>query len=304
MNDIFINYSSVDRAWVGMLAKALGSEGYSVRWDQNDLTTEDVSSRIRNSINNSKCVITVWSHASVQSFWVQSEALKAMEKQILIPVLCEQVIPPMPYATLATEALQNWKGDRTEMSYQHLLETIRTIIQSDTDKQAGKYIDNQDDTITDCSTNLMWKKYSEGQRTIACGKGMVRQYTWDNAVRRFKQASFAGYNNWRLPTIDELRSLVYCDKKEPLIEKSNWLSTTDNVCLKPSINNKVFPNTSPTKYWSSSTFYNKEEYAWSLDFDSGTDEENLKYYNASVRLVRNKASIDEGYIKSLNYTSG
>ncbi len=297
MNDIFISYSNTDRSWVAMLAKALSSEGYTVRWDQNDLTTE-------NSADNSKCVIVVWSHASVKSAWVQSEALKAMEQHRLIPVLCEQVTPPMPYVSLATEALQNWMGDREELSYQHLLQAIRKVIKPHSELYAGKYLDNNDDTITDYSTNLMWKKYSEGQRTIACGKGMVRQYTWDNAVRRFKQSSFAGYNDWRLPTIDELRSLVYCEQKETLKEQPSWTSIMEDKCIKPMINNKVFPNTSPTRYWSSTTFYNKDEYAWSLHFDSGCDEENLKYYNASVRLVRNSSSTDQGYIKLLNHASG
>jgi hypothetical protein len=297
MNDIFINYSSSDRPWVAMLAKALGSEGYSVRWNQNDLTTENI-------LDNNKCVITVWSHHAVQSFGVQSEALKAMEQRLLVPVLCEQVAPPMPYASLTSEAMQNWNGNREEQSYQHLLQTISKFTQPEIDLKKGKYLDNNDDTITDYSTHLMWKKYSEGQRTIACGKGMVRQYTWDNAVRRFRQVSFAGYNDWRLPTIDELRSLVHCDRKEPLIETNKTPSIMEKQCMKPAIDNKIFPNTSPTRYWTSSTFYNKDEYAWSLHFDSGNDEENLKYYNASVRLVRKQVSSDKGYIKLLNRTLG
>lgn len=280
-----------------MLAKALGSEGYTVRWDKNNLTTE-------NAFDDSRCVLTIWSHDSIRSSWVQLVALKAMEQRCLIPVLSEQVTPPMPYAALGSEALQNWNGNREDQSYQHLLQSIRKFTQPEVDLEKGKYFDNNDDTITDYSTNLMWKKYSEGQRTIACGKGMVRQYTWDNAVRRFKQVSFAGYNDWRLPTIDELRSLVYCDQKETLIETNNRLPVMENQCLKPTIDNKIFPNTSPTRYWTSTTFYNKDEYAWSLHFDSGNDEENLKYYNASVRLVRSRASNDKGYIKLLNHTSG
>jgi hypothetical protein len=306
MNDIFISHSSKDRPWVSLLAKALQADGYRVDWDKNHLTNENFAHVIQDTLDHCKCVITVWSTNSSESFWVKAETLAAMEQNQLIPVLCEHVIPPMPYASLATESLQSWNGDKNDLRYQHLLQTIRKFTQPEATLQAGKYIDNDDDTITDCSTNLMWKKYSEGQRSIACGKGMVRQYTWENAVNRFKQTSFAGYNDWRLPTIKELRSLTSCDRKvaSPLIEARHATTLLRDKCAKPAINHNIFPNTSPTRYWTSSTFFNKDDYAWTLHFDSGNDEESLKYYNASVRLVRNSEALDQGTIRLFNRSIG
>jgi uncharacterized protein (TIGR02145 family) len=228
-----------------------------------------------------------------------------MDQSCLIPVLCQQVTPPLPYASLMTETLQSWKGDKKDLHYQHLLETIRQYTQPEA-LQGGRYLDNYDDTVTDYSTGLMWKKFSEGQRSIACEKGMVRQYTWDYAVNRFRQTSFAGYNDWRLPTVEELRSLINCEYKlaTSLTENRYTTFSMEKQCGKPTINRDVFPNTSPTRYWTSTPFYNKEEYAWSLQFDSGKDEENLKYYNASVRLVRRGKCLDRGLIKLFNHASG
>ncbi|MCK5917725.1 MAG: DUF1566 domain-containing protein [Cocleimonas sp.] len=302
MNDIFISHSSKDRPWVSLLANALQADGYSVDWDKNHLTNENFAQVIQDTLDHCKCVITVWSTNSTESFWVKAETLGAMEQNQLIPVLCEHVIPPMPYASLATESLQSWNGDKSDLSYQHLLQTIRKFTQPEATLQAGKYIDNNDDTVTDCSTNLMWKKYSEGQSSITCGKGMVRQYTWENAINRFKQSSFAGYNDWRLPTIKELRSLTSCDRQ--VIAPRLATSLLRDQCSKPTINNNIFPNTAPTRYWTSSTFFNKEDHAWALHFDSGSDEESLKYYNASVRLVRNSERDDQGYIRLFNRSAG
>lgn len=306
MNDIFISHSSKDRPWVSVLAKALEAEGYTVNWDKNHLTPENFAHIIQDTLAQCKCVITVWSQPATRSFAVKAETLGAMEKNLLIPILSEHVTPPIPYASLATESLQSWSGDPNDLRYQHLLQRIRKFTQPEATLQAGKYLDNNDDTITDCSTDLMWKKYSEGQQSIASSKGMVRQYTWENAVNRFKQSSFAGYNDWRLPTIDELRSLIYCEKKvvSPLTEARHSTSLLRDKCIKPTINNHVFPNTSPTRYWTSSAFFNKGDYAWALHFDSGHDEEILKYYNASVRLVRQTQYLDQGYIKLFNGATG
>lgn len=306
MNDIFISHSSKDRPWVSLLAKALQAEGYRVDWDKKYLTNDNFAHVIQDTLDHCQCVITVWSTHSTDSFSVKAETLAAMEHNKLIPVLCEHVIPPNPYASLATESLQSWNGDQSDLHYQHLLQTIRKFTQPEAILQAGKYIDNNDDTVTDCSTNLMWKKYSEGQRSIACGKGMVRQYSWENAVKRFKQSSFAGYNDWRLPTIKELRSLTSCHRKvsSPLIEARYAPTLRYNKCAKPAINHHVFPNTSPTRYWTSSTFFNKDDYAWALHFDSGHDEESLKYYNGSVRLVRKTEGFDQGTIQLFNRATG
>ncbi|MCK5810631.1 MAG: DUF1566 domain-containing protein [Cocleimonas sp.] len=306
MNDIFISHSSNDRPWVSLLATALQAEGYRVNWEKNHLTNENFAAIIQDTFEQCQCVITVWSQQAITSFSVKAETLIAMEQNLLIPIFCEHVIPPMPYASLSTEALQSWKGDRNDLRYQHLLQTIRKFTQPEPILQAGKYIDNNDDTITDCKTNLMWKKYSEGQRDITCGKGMVRQYTWETAVNRFKQSSFAGYNDWRLPTVKELRSLVSCQQTvaSPLTEERHATSLMNEKCTQPTINKNVFPNTSPTRYWTSSTFFNKEDYAWALHFDSGNDEESLKHYNASVRLVRTSQMTDQGYIKLFNRSTG
>ena len=58
------------------------------------------------------------------------------------------------------------------------------------------YADNGDGTITDLNTNLMWAK-DPGSKL-----------TYDQAVAGAAGFNLAGYNDWRLPTIKELYSLI------------------------------------------------------------------------------------------------
>jgi hypothetical protein len=61
-------------------------------------------------------------------------------------------------------------------------------------------VDNGDGTITDRATGLMWEK---GGSSSALYYGKAKKY-----VKRLNQDNFSGYNNWRIPTLEELWSLM------------------------------------------------------------------------------------------------
>ncbi|MEN8905367.1 MAG: DUF1566 domain-containing protein [Clostridiales bacterium] len=58
------------------------------------------------------------------------------------------------------------------------------------------YTDNKDGTITDNNTNLIWQKETEDK------------ITWEEAVEGASKCNIGGYNDWRLPTVKELYSLI------------------------------------------------------------------------------------------------
>jgi len=70
------------------------------------------------------------------------------------------------------------------------------------------FVDNGDGTVTDRATGLMWQK-----------SGSSRSKSWRRAqsyVKELNSNKFAGYSDWRLPTIDELASLLQKSKKDGL----------------------------------------------------------------------------------------
>ncbi|MGH8554808.1 MAG: DUF1566 domain-containing protein [Gammaproteobacteria bacterium] len=79
--------------------------------------------------------------------------------------------------------------------------------------QAGadlSYTDNMDGTITDNNTGLMWAKKSG--ETVSNIHSVANLYSWQNAfaehVSGLNTDNFAGYNDWRLPNVKELQSIV------------------------------------------------------------------------------------------------
>lgn len=61
----------------------------------------------------------------------------------------------------------------------------------------NNFVDNDDGTVSDSATGLMWEKDDSGS-------GM----DWDSAISRCENATTAGYSDWRLPNIKELHSLT------------------------------------------------------------------------------------------------
>lgn len=59
------------------------------------------------------------------------------------------------------------------------------------------FVDNQDGTVTDEATGLMWQQADDGSRR-----------NWQDALSYAENSTFAGYSDWRLPNIKELQSIV------------------------------------------------------------------------------------------------
>jgi hypothetical protein len=70
------------------------------------------------------------------------------------------------------------------------------------------FVDNGDGTVTDRSTGLMWQK--TGSSTLR-SKGKAHGY-----VNKLNETRFAGYWDWRLPTIEEFASLLEREQKNGL----------------------------------------------------------------------------------------
>jgi hypothetical protein len=142
-----------------------------------------------------------------------------------------------------------------------------------TKQQIGKFI-IKDGIATDTETGLTWLRFAHGQRwengTVV---GDAERFKWDDAMKipdTFNQQGYAGYNDWRVPDVNELKTLI--DKIKGKF--GNYIDAD------------VFPENNGDWFWSSSPYASSSDIAWYVLFDYGYSGSNHKNVGSSVRLVR------------------
>jgi len=152
-----------------------------------------------------------------------------------------------------------------------------------------RYIAYDNGTAKDTVTGLTWMRCSVGQRweNGTC-TGKAKEFNWEQA--RQQTAIFAGHSDWRIPTIEELGTLVYCSNA-----KGNKFTNTvpnydgcwehDGDYDRPTIVQAVFPHTG-WGYWSGSPYAASSYFAWNVDFNLGSDSYYTRSSSRLVRLVR------------------
>lgn len=161
---------------------------------------------------------------------------------------------------------------------------------------SNRYQLNGDGTVTDLRTGLMWKRCSEGQiwTGYTC-EGKANKMRWDNAMPNGRQKSwpiFAGYDDWKLPTKEQLRTLVWCSNG--VNQKMAWRKSCNGKGVRvrnvnyrhPTIDTVAFPNAPAEGFWTSSAYNPDLADAWAVGFDHGYAEWHGRSSNGRVRLFR------------------
>ncbi len=128
-----------------------------------------------------------------------------------------------------------------------------------------------DNVVTDNKTGLMWKRCIEGLSGADCMTGTESTHTWQQALaipEALNVTGFAGFSDWRVPNIEELRSIAAIN------------------CYNPAINEVAFPNTASSRFWSSSPIAGFPSFAWIVVFYGGIDSYGYRGSVFRVRLVR------------------
>lgn len=107
--------------------------------------------------------------------------------------------------------------------------------------------------VTDTVTGLQWTK-EYGSRL-----------EWQESLSYCENLDYGGKTDWRLPNINELKTLVNRETHYP---------------------SSYFPEMPLVEFWSSSSYVNIPSYAWYFDFHSGNTVVDLKSDSVYARCVR------------------
>ncbi len=126
--EIFISYDNSDRERVRKLVAFLEGSGLSVWWDKRIPPGKTFHEVIEQAIGSAKCVIVVWSKESVKSRWVREEAEIGKEREILVPVLIDQIGLPIGFRSIQAARLLNWPEVQDEEQLNELLDSVKAIL--------------------------------------------------------------------------------------------------------------------------------------------------------------------------------
>lgn len=122
------------------------------------------------------------------------------------------------------------------------------------------FTDNGDGTVTDNCTGLMWQKEDDN----------IDRNWWSAVDHCNYLLTPSGYNDWRLPNVKELQSILDYSISQPMVDET------------------YFPSSSHT-YWSSTTLTGSGlwfDYAWYVVFSYGVTDFEDKIEEHRVRCVR------------------
>lgn len=128
MADIFISYAREDRSRIEPLARSLEGLGWSVFWDRTIPAGKTWRQVIGEALKTTRSIIVAWSEISVESEWVHEEADRGRKRNILIPVLLDNVDPPLGFGAIQAADLVNWDPAQSSPEFEKLIADIAVIL--------------------------------------------------------------------------------------------------------------------------------------------------------------------------------
>ena len=117
-----------------------------------------------------------------------------------------------------------------------------------------------DAAVLDKETGLVWAK----DANIASGTA-----TWQDAINYCRTLNIGGRIGWRLPTVEELSSLVDASEFDPALPAGH-----------------PFENVQSNAYWSSTTYEDDSDLVWNVVIFSGDVGYTYKVFDRCVWPVR------------------
>jgi len=263
---IFISHAWEDKPFVQQLEETLKAEGLDVWVDHSEVRGGDlISARVNDALEWCNTLLLIWSRQASESKWVQLEwaAISSDHKRI-VPCLLDDTKLPILLRNRAYIDLR----DRNK-GIASLLNTLKSSAQSQTLRKkptvhlrALPLHNLSDDKVK----KMLQEKELFDSRMNERGKGLPDQYelieyngqklvldhttglAWqqsgalnkinyadvEKGIRELNIQNFAGFNDWHLPTLEEVMSLMKPERKNDNLyidamfdPKQRWIWTAD-----------------------------------------------------------------------------
>lgn len=126
-------------------------------------------------------------------------------------------------------------------------------------------------TVIDMVSKKVWLRCPVGMSWDGSScTGISHTYKWKDTVEMVSEYNgkrAGGHSNWRLPTVEELNSIV------------------EKRCFKPAINLEVFPFSPESGFWTDSTVEGIQPRVWIVHFLNGGQYIANKQQDWRIRLI-------------------
>ena len=180
--------------------------------------------------------------------------------------------------------VNDWTGHIKAMSGRRFVRAVRGT----TTYGINDFVDNGDGTVTDNATGLMWSQDDNAEAI-----------NWEMALAYADAATIAGYDDWRLPNIKELQSIVdYSAEVIPAMDTSVFnLTELTNVVYDTDTGAEIDTQVTYPAYWSSTSNPIVDEdateggntYAWLLVVGYNPDTDGYDLHGAGSVVFDTKA---------------
>jgi hypothetical protein len=129
---VFVSYKSEDRGAVQDIVTGLRQENIDVWWDQDIAPTADWRAEVARRLQGARVVVVVWSRNSADlegGKWVIQEAEEADARGALVPVLIDDILPPLGMRHRQAADLVDWRGDRRDARWRGFVETVQAVLE-------------------------------------------------------------------------------------------------------------------------------------------------------------------------------
>lgn len=185
------------------------------------------------------------------------------------PTINEEVFPgtegdyfwtsvPQEGATSPTAFAVRFSSAETSGLYTHVASYVRCV-RAGFNRQVERYV-VETDVVTDQKTGLMWQRQSPARVEEPKNRA--------DAITYCDQLSLGGYDDWRLPDVKELVSLLDLRLEPPLIDSA------------------VFPETADSDYWTTADSPNMDLFGLVVHFGRGAVTISHVYATTHYRCVR------------------